>query len=126
MAEKPTSNVQQFQPPRDLGNDQNVENVLVITGVADAVTRLKPNQLVARIIPPASGANIVKLPPLHTWINKDVTIYQTVSAPGGGTKIELSEGATDAVGDNLTATGDVVILRNVQGEKVIVVLDVTT
>lgn len=126
MAEKPTSNVQQYQPPRDLGNDQNVENVLVLTGVASETIRLKPNQLVARVIPPASDTATVKCPPLHTWINKTLCLYQTVSAPGGAVKIEYSEGATDAVGDNMTAEGDVVMLFNAQGEILILVKDVTT
>lgn len=119
-------NTAQYQPPKDTNHAQDVEVLARIVGVASETTQLTPTQLVVEVVPPASGVHTVKLPPLHTWQNKIACIYQTITAPGGEVKVEYSESATDAIGDNLTAANDHALFLNLQGRALLVIKEVTT
>lgn len=127
MANDNSANVSQFQLPKDLKLAEDVSVApLKITGVASESTSLTPQQLTVEVVPPASGTATVVLPPLSTWKDKEALIYSRTSAPGGDVAIKLVENATDPVGDTITATGDKVLLRNVKGDHVVVLIDVTT
>lgn len=120
--------VPQFQLPVGQGHAIDVQKRVTLTGVAGATTQLTVNQLVvADMVPPASGVQTWKLPPLHLWANKPAVFYQQTAAPGGESKIVLAEdGTTDVIGDNLSAANDHAVLLNVSGERVILLKEVTT
>lgn len=119
-------NTSQFQIPKDTLHTQNVEVKQKLTGTASATTQLTLQQLVVEVVPPASGVQTYKLPPLHTWKGDYFTAYCKTSAPGGETKFVLAEDGSDAVGDNISTTGDMVHGRNVQGEYFLLIKETTT
>lgn len=120
-------NTAQFQLSKDQGHDQDVQLKVALTGAASETTQLTPQQLVAEILPPASGVHTFILPQLSKWKNRFAVFRQVASAPGGEAKFVLNENnSTDAIGDNLSAADDHAILFNFQGEKVMVVKETTT
>lgn len=128
MSETVNPSVPQFQLPVGQGHAIDVQKRVTLTGVAGATTQLTLAQLVvADMVPPASGVQTWKLPPLHLWANKLAVFNQKTAAPGGESKVVLAEdGTTDVIGDNLSAAGDYAILLNVAGERVIMIKEVTT
>lgn len=126
MANDTGANVAQFQIPKDLNLDVDVQAIPELSGAASSTTTLTVDQLYARVIPPASGVATYVLPQLHLWKNRDAFFYQTIAAPGGEAKFVKPDGSTDAIGDNLSAANDYAILKNWGGEAVVMVKEVTT
>lgn len=128
MSETVNPSAVQFQLPKDIGHALDAAKRVTLTGVAGATTQLTLDQLVvADMVPPASSVQIWKLPPLHLWPNRLAVFNQATAAPGGESKVVLSEdGTTDVIGDNLSAANDYAILLNVAGERVIMIKEVTT
>lgn len=127
MATDSRANVAQFQVTKDLKIDANQELAPTkITGTDGGTTTLTAQQLVVEVVPPASGTHTITLPPLDQWKGKQALFYSRTSAPGGQVAVRLTENATDPVGDNLTASADKVLLQNVNGDHVVLLIDVTT
>ena len=120
------ANTPQFRNPAVQNHDQIVDTPVKITCTDGGTTNLEANQLVVEVVPPATGVHTINLPFLSKWKNRTIRIYSETDAPGGAVLVKVRETATDAVGDNLTANGDVVVLFNAQGEYVHVDRDVTT
>lgn len=120
-------NTAQFQLSKDQGHDQDVQLKVALTGAAAESTQLTVQQLVAEILPPASGVHTFILPALDLWKNQWAVYRQVASAPGGEAKFVLKENnSTDPIGDNLSAADDHVFFFNFQGEKVMVNKETTT
>jgi len=120
------ANTPQYRNPAVLNHEQIADNAIKITGTTGGTTYLEANQLVVEVVPPASGVHTIYLPFLSKWKNRSIRIYSRTSAPGGSVLVKVRETDTDAVGDNLTAANDIVVLFNAQGEAVQVDRDVTT
>lgn len=120
----------QYQSPVVSGNVQSASVKNIITGTSSGTTALgvdtPKNARSYRVIPPASGTHTITLPPLHEWKDETIAFYQTVSAPGGAIEVVDYETATSIAGDTITAVNDHILVRNLQGEKVLVVKEVTT
>lgn len=126
----PDSTPNQYLPPVVSGQAQSSSEINIITGTDGGTTDLGAdaynNVRELRVIPPASGTHTITLPPLYKWKNETITLYQIVSAPGGAVEVVDAETATSVAGDTITAANDHIVVKNLQGEDLLVIKEVTT
>jgi len=126
MANDNSANVSQFPITKDLKLAENVDLAPnKVVGVNGESTYLNAQQLTTEVVVPASGQSAtVYLPPLAVWKGKDALIYNRAEATTGTIVVKLVENATTL--GTFTAAGDKLLIRNVNGDHVVVLIDVTT
>lgn len=89
-----------------------------------AADTLDPNERFIYVTPPASSSYIITLPQHGSVEDGAEFLFYCTSTAGGEVRIDTPAGA-DAVGDNLSAVGDYVIIKKI-GTVYSVLKEVTT